>query len=324
MKIKNLVFICISILFINCSTKEKKTMYPKKLNAVLELKIKASLGEGAIWNYNTQELYWIDIENKKLHIYNPTSKTNKTIEMPSHIGTVVPVNENEALTALADGVYKTNLKTGESTLFTDMKEQLSEGRLNDGKCDPAGRFWVGSMHWQQETGKAQLYSIDSNGELTTKIDHVTISNGIVWTKDKKTMYYIDTPTSQIKSYDYDNETGAISNEKVAVQIPQDLGFPDGMTIDEEDMLWVGMWNGNAVIRFNPKTGKVLQKIEVPAHNVTSCAFGGKNLDTLFITTASIDMTDEEKQQFPLAGSLFKVVPGVKGVNSSFFKETIQQ
>jgi len=318
MTLKNLIFISITILFFNCTTKEKKTMHPENLNAVLAYEIKASLGEGAIWNYKSQELYWIDIEQQLLHLYNPTKKTNRSIKMPSHIGTVVPINENEVLSALADGVYKTNLKTGESTLFTDMKEQLSEGRLNDGKCDPAGRFWVGSMHWQQETGKAQLYTIDSKSDLTTKIDSVTISNGIVWTKDKKTMYYIDTPTSQIKSYDFDNDTGAITNGKVAVQIPQELGFPDGMTIDEEDMLWVGMWNGNAVIRFNPKTGEVLQKIEVPAHNITSCAFGGENLDTLFITTASIDMTNDEKEKFPLAGSLFKVVLGVKGVNSTFF------
>ena len=152
-------------------------------------------------------------------------------------------------------------------------------------------------------------------------DSVTISNGIVWTSDKKTMYYIDTPTSTIKEFDYNNETGEISNGKIAVKIPIKLGFPDGMTIDEENMLWVGMWNGNAVIRFNPKTGKVISKVEVPAHNITSCAFGGENLEMLYITSARVDMTEEELIKYPLAGSLFKVNPGVKGVKSNFYKKS---
>jgi sugar lactone lactonase YvrE len=269
--------------------------------------------------HKTNELYWIDIEGKSFNIFNPKTNKNRSFPTASQIGTVVPKDNNEALIALTDGIYTINVHTGETSLFLDMKADLVGCRLNDGKCDPAGRFWVGSMNWQQEKGKAKLFNINKNGELNVKMDSVTISNGIVWTADKKTMYYIDTPTSQIKAYDYDNATGNISNERIAVQVAPELGFPDGMTIDEEDMVWVGMWNGNAVIRFNPKTGKLLQKVEVPAHNVISCAFGGENLDTLYITTAKLDMTDEELKKYPLAGSVFKIVPGVKGVKSSFFK-----
>jgi len=220
---------------------------------------------------------------------------------------------------LTDGIYTINTNTGKTTLFADMKEALTGCRLNDGKCDPSGRFWVGSMHWEQKKGRAKLYTIQNDGSVAIKKDKVTISNGIVWTADKKTMYYIDTPTAQIKAYDYDDATGNITNERVAVEVSNKLGFPDGMAIDAEGMVWVGMWNGNAVIRFNPKTGKMLQKIEIPAHNITSCAFGGKNLETLYITTAKLDMTAEEIKKYPLAGSVFKVIPGVKGVKSSFFK-----
>jgi sugar lactone lactonase YvrE len=133
------------------------------------------------------------------------------------------------------------------------------------------------------------------------------------------MYYIDTPTLEIKAFDYDDVTGAISNQRIAVKVNDSLGYPDGMAIDENDRLWVGMWNGNAVICFDPITGSVVFKIEVPAHNVTSCAFGGKNLDTLYITTARVDMTEDEQAKYPLAGSLFKAVPEVKGVKSTFFK-----
>ena len=319
--LKTIPIIGFSIILFACNSKNyKKIKEEKKRNniASLEYKVEANLGEGAIWNYKTHELYWIDIEGRQLNIYNPKSKINKVLNTESRIGTVVPFTEDEALIALENGVHKIDIQTGKSNLFTDMKSELLGSRLNDGKCDPSGRFWVGSMHLEQETAKANLYTITSENILQKKIDSVTISNGIVWTSDKKTMYYIDTPTSTIKEFDYNNETGEISNGKIAVKIPIKFGFPDGMTIDEENMLWVGMWNGNAVIRFNPKTGKVISKIEVPAHNITSCAFGGENLETLYITSARIDMTEEELIKYPLAGSLFSINPGVKGVKSNFY------
>lgn len=302
-----------------CVSQEKSTANTIENNVTLAYEVKALLGEGAIWNYKTDELYWIDIEGKQLHIYHPKTNQNRSFPTASHIGTVVPKNNDEVLIALVDGIHTMNVNSGQTEVFAHMTDLLPNARLNDGKCDPSGRLWVGSMDWQQAQGQAKLFSIQSDGSVLTKMDGVTISNGIVWTKDKKTMYYIDTPTSQIKAYDYDNATGAITNERVAVDIPVDLGYPDGMTIDEDDMVWVGMWNGNAVIRCNPKTGVVLQKIEVPAHNITSCAFGGPNLETLYITTATVDMTDEELTKYPLAGSIFKVNPGVKGVRSHFFK-----
>ena len=314
--IKNLTLLLVTLFMLGCANRNKKNV------AVLAYEIDAKLGEGAIWNHSTNELFWIDIEGKSLHIYNPKTNKNRSLKTPSRIGTVVPINDKEALIALENGVSKINLKTGVINSFVDMENNLINSRLNDGKCDPSGRLWVGSMHLEQENGKANLYKIVTLGNLETMIDSVTISNGIVWTSDKKTMYYIDTPTSQIKAYNYNNSTGNITNPRVAVQIPTELGYPDGMTIDEEGMVWVGMWDGNAVIRFNPKTGDVLQTIEVPSHNITSCAFGGDNLETLYITTASIDMTDDELKKYPLSGSVFKVEPGVKGVKSSFFKETL--
>ena len=314
------IVILLLVIITSCQSNKKEKMDTHSAkNVTLAYQTDAALGEGAIWNADTETLYWIDIEGKTFHMFDPATNQNRSFPTASHIGTVVPKNKDEVLVALVDGIYTLNLKTGQTVVLTDMRDLLVNSRLNDGKCDPEGRLWVGSMNWQQETGKAKLFTIQNDGTVHTKIDSVTISNGIVWTKDKKTMYYIDTPTSQIKAYDYDNYTGNISNERVAVDIPEDLGFPDGMTIDAEDMVWVGMWNGNAVIRFNPKTGTLLEKIEVPAHNVTSCAFGGANLETLYITTARLDMTDEELERFPLAGSLFKVNPGVNGVKSNAFK-----
>lgn len=310
-----IVWIITILLFFNSYAQDVKTA-----NATLEFEIKALLGEGAIWNHKTQEFYWIDIEGRALNIYNPKTKINRSLQTPSQIGTVVPSEEkDEAIVALVDGIYLINTQNNELELLSDIEADKPENRFNDGKCDPAGRFWVGSMPFNQQQYGANLYMLEEKGQAKLKKDSVTISNGIVWTKDKTIMYYIDTPTAEIKAYDYDDATGHISNERIAVKVNDSLGYPDGMTIDENDNLWVGMWNGNAVIQFDPKTGKVLSKVEVPAHNVTSCAFGGDNLNVLYITTASLDMSAEEQKLFPLAGSIFKVALQVKGVESNFFK-----
>ena len=308
----------ILLFLMGCNSPKNKTESAPLNKAILEYEIKSKLGEGAFWNHRTQEFYWVDIIGKSLHIYNPKTKTNKSFPTPSSIGTVVPKNSSEAVIALADGVYIMNTESGNISLLSDIENDKTQNRFNDGKCDPSGRLWVGSMAFNQEKYSGSLYMIDESGKTELKIDSVTVSNGIVWTSNHKTMYYIDTPTAQIRAFDFDNNTGSLSNERVVIEVNESFGFPDGMAIDEENMLWVGMWNGNAVVRFDPNTGEIISKIEVPAHNVTSCAFGGKLLDTLYITTASIDMTREEHAKYPLAGSLFKAVPGVKGVKSSFF------
>ena len=307
------IFIC---LLMACNTEKDKE---NKVELVYE--ISSKLGEGAIWNYKTNELYWIDIEGKKLHVYQPEKNKNKTIEMPCRIGTVVPSeNKGEVVVALEDGIYVVNLVTEEINVLSDVESNMPENRFNDGKCDPNGNLWVGSMHLKQSEPKASLYKVNEFGETEKMLKNITISNGIVWSKNGKTMYYIDTPTKKIRAFDFDISTSTISNERTVVEVDEKEGYPDGMTIDENDMLWVGMWNGNAVAQFNPKTGELVRKIQVPAHNVTSCAFGGENLDELYITTASVDMTDEEKKQYPLAGSVFKIKLDVKGIESSFFKK----
>jgi len=284
----------------------------------LEYRIKAKLGEGAFWNYQTQEFYWVDILGKELHIYNPATKEDRSLPTPSRIGTVVPQSDSTAVVALDDGVYIMNTNTGKITVLSEVEKEMTVNRFNDGKCDPNGNLWVGSMHLEESEALGSVYKITSTGETTKMIDSVTISNGIVWTKDASTMYYIDTPSAEIKAFDYDKNTATISNQRTAVKVPVEMGFPDGMAIDEEDMLWVGLWNGNGVVRFDPNTGRLLSRIDVAAHNVTACAFGGPNLDLLYITTASVDMTKEESAKYPLAGSIFVADPGVRGVKSDFF------
>ena len=305
--------LCLFILVSSCNNAITKNNY----EAELEYKITSLLGEGALWNYKTNELYWVDIVGKQFNIYSPVTQSNTSYNLPTMIGTVVPVNANHVLVALADGVYKLNLKTKSLDRFCDSKLSAQENRFNDGKCDPNGNLWVGTINLDIPFA-SKLYRINHKGQSKVILDSVTNSNGIVWSKDSKTMFYIDSPSKQIKAFDYDIKTSSISNQRVLVEVSDELGILDGMTIDENDNLWVGLWNGSAVAHFNTKTGELIKKINVPAKNVTSCAFGGKELDILYITTSSLGMTDEEKILYPDAGSIFKITPGVKGVETQHF------
>jgi len=324
MKITQSLFSLWLLTMLACSSnpQENTTMEANEpsapdLEAELLLDIKALLGEGPIWNHETQQLYWVDIEKRQLHLYTPATGEDNFFDTGERVGTVVPVATGGALVALQDGVYWMGLQDGDKQFIVNPLPDSV--RFNDGKCDPLGRLWVGSMHLRGKKGAATLYMMDNQQEIHPKLDSVTISNGIIWSLDSKTMYYIDTPTRQVRAFDFSPEGGEISNPRVAIQVPEENGAPDGMTIDEEGMLWIGHWGGSMVGRYNPDTGELIQKIEVPALNVTACAFGGENLEKLYITTASIGMSEEQKEQYPQAGGLFVVEPGVSGVPADFYR-----
>ena len=297
-----------------------KSVEPSEdLQAELLLDAKAMLGEGSLWHPKEHKLYWVDIEGKALHIYDPETKEDKQFPVGSRVGTVVPVDGGGALVALQTGIYKIDTKTGKLSFVNNPSPDTVNIRFNDGKCDPAGRFWVGTMALDSRKKGAMLYRIDKDKSIHPMLDSVTISNGIVWTADKKTMYYNDTPTGTIQGFDYNDKTGEITNKRVAVRIPRGGGGPDGMTIDVDGNLWVALWGAGMVGKFDPRTGELLQKVIVPAPNVSSCAFGGKNLDVLYITTARAWVNEAKLKEFPLSGGLFSVKPGVKGVPAEFYK-----
>jgi sugar lactone lactonase YvrE len=324
MKITGLFFNLWAALLLACSSnpQENNTMEVQQpinseVEAELLLDTKALLGEGPIWNHETQQLYWVDIEKRQLHLYTPATGEDNFFDTGERVGTVVPVETGGALVALQDGIYWMGLQDGDKEFIVN---PLPEGiRFNDGKCDPLGRLWVGSMHLDGKKGAATLYMMDNQQEIHPKLDSVTISNGIIWSLDNQTMYYIDTPTRQVRAFDFEPETGEITNPRVAVQVPRENGAPDGMTIDEEGMLWIGHWGGGMVGRYNPENGELIQKVTVPALNVTACAFGGDNFDKLYITTASIGMNEEQQEEYPLAGGLFVAEPGVRGVPADFYR-----
>jgi len=177
---------------------------------------------------------------------------------------------------------------------------------------------MGTMARDATPSAGSLYCIDKNFSVTKKLDNLSIPNGLVWSLDNKRMYFIDTPTLSVRSFLFDVETGEIKFEKVVIEIEPDLGMPDGMVIDEEGMLWIAHYNGFGVYRWDPLTGKVLDKVAVPVPQVTSCVFGGENMNLLFITTARENMTDADLFKYPDSGNVFIAETNVKGVSEFKF------
>lgn len=296
----------------------------KALQTELVFDAKAQVGEGALWDLPTQRLYWIDIAGKTLHMYSPRNKKLDSYPMPDEIGTVVVIDSSKVLLALAHNLSEFNLETMELTEVLRPEIDASSVRFNDGKCSPNGELWVGTMDLDTKNPIAALYKIDNKYEISKQLSNIAVSNGICWSPDGFTMYYIDSPTYSIQSFVFNKETNSISRGKKIIDTPKEWGTPDGCTIDERGMIWVAHWGGAKVSCWNPYTRKLLTTIDVPAANVTSVAFGGENLDELYITTARNWMPEGGEEKYPLAGGLFVAKPGVKGIESYRFRPQIAE
>ncbi|MDA3900653.1 MAG: SMP-30/gluconolactonase/LRE family protein [Spirochaetes bacterium] len=273
----------------------------------IEGTMRSILGEGALWNKHSNRLLWIDIEDKKLFEYDPVTEIESVYQLPLQIGTVVPVNADSVILALKDGIYSFDMRTESLTKRADNPEKF---RFNDGKCDPAGRLWVGTLDSEKFSRPlCSLYKIGPDFVIHKMIEKIAISNGIAWSQLGTEMYHIDTPRKVVTVYSFDQNSGTVSNGRIAIDLKAETGSPDGCTIDNRGNLWVAMWQGSAVLECCPQTGRVLNRYPVPAPNVTSVAFGGTDYETLYITTAQTGMSAGEKKQHPLAGTLFSFEPG---------------
>ncbi|KJS50578.1 SMP-30/gluconolactonase/LRE family protein [Desulfosporosinus sp. BICA1-9] len=287
-----------------------------KLELVIDQK--AMLGEGPIWDCENKVLYWLDILACELHVFNPDKHSDRVIETGQLIGTVVPRAKGGVVLAMEKGLYFLDTVTGETAFIADPESDRTENRFNDGKCDPAGRLFVGTMHKEGKGSGGALYCLDTDLSLGKVLDSISISNGIAWSHDHKTMYYINTPVKKVWGFDYAIRTGEISNKRVVIDGKAEEGFFDGMTIDEEGMLWIAHFGGFKVTRWEPQTGGKLDEVMLPVPNPTACAFGGEGLEDLYITTARLGLSDEELRQYPESGGLYVIRPGVKGVKSYKF------
>ena len=277
------------------------------------------LGEGPVWDIANQSICWVDILNGNIHEFTPARNEHRRIAVKDKIGAVAICSNGDFLAALKSGLAFVNRGSGKIKALYHPEIHLSTNRFNDGKCDPAGRFWAGTMAISEKANAGSVYMIEKDLSHSVKIEGVTISNGMAWSPDNKTFYFIDTPTFEVVSYGYDIKTGAITNRKVAITIPMKEGFPDGMTIDGEGMLWIAHWDGWQVARWNPHTGQKLLQIPLPVARITSCTFGGVNLQDLYVTSASVGLTEKQHEEQPLAGSLFVIKNcGYQGIQAVAF------
>jgi sugar lactone lactonase YvrE len=280
---------------------------------------RSALGEGPVWDAERKSLCWVDILGGKIHILDISENQHRSIDVGEMIGCIGIRRDGNFIAGLKSGIAFVNRDNSLITQILNPEIHLATNRFNDGKCDPAGRLWVGSMELSEKTGAGNLYMVDEDLQWTKKIEGVTISNGLAWTSDHRTFYYIDTPTRQVAAFDFDVTTGEISNKRIAIEIPASDGFPDGMTIDADDNLWIAHWDGWQVSRWDPRKGEKLLTVRLPAARITSCAFGGDALRDLYITSASTGLTEEQLKEQPDAGMLFVLKDsGYQGVRSTYF------
>jgi sugar lactone lactonase YvrE len=272
------------------------------------------LAEGPLWHRARQSFFWVDIDGKCFFEYQwPQGKINRW-QLNYRVSLIIESNDSDILIlGLQGGIASFDLHKEKLDWLLELEKEITNNRTNDGACDSFGRIWIGTMDRQCRPGKGSLYCVDDKFCLQKKLENISVSNGIVWSIDGKKMYYTDSPTQQVQSFLFHEETGNIRFEKIAITIDNKLGSPDGMCMDEEGMLWIAQWGGFGVYRWNPLTGKMLDKIEVPVPQVSSCAFGGEKMDQLFITTARENMSEEEINKYPLSGNVFITQPGVKGI-----------
>lgn len=270
---------------------------------------RAALGEGPCWDAAAGSLYWTDIPAHLVHRL-ASDGEHTAWQTGQPVGSIVPRAGGGLLLAAKDGFLALDLGTGQITLLAQIEPDVPGNRMNDGACDRAGRFFGGTMADDEAPGVGSLYRLDPDHQVTKLLAGVSISNGIGWSPDERRMYYIDSPTHRVDVFDYEPATGALTNRCPFTSVGDGEVMPDGLAVDAEGCVWVALWGGSAVQRFSPDGTQNLA-LEVPAANVTSCAFGGPDLDILYVTTAEGPGRS--------GGALFACEPGVSGLPSNPFR-----
>lgn len=283
------------------------------MNAEVVNEVRASLGEGPFWHDGA--IHWADILGKTLY----RQRSGGLIEARTfgeYVSAVVPRKTGGFLLALRKEVAFLPDWNADLVRVSGFEDDKPNNRANDGKCDPMGRFWFGTMDMSISPQQGSLYVFEPGKPLEKKYGPVTVSNGLAWSTDARTMYYIDTPTQQIVAFEYAPESGNITNPRTLVEIDAKEGSPDGMTIDEDGRLWIALWGGSAVVCYDPKISSFVEKIALPTSHVSSCAFGGPGLEDLYVTTAKQGLSPVQLEAEPLAGALFRVKVGARGLPTS--------
>ena len=276
--------------------------------------VKAVLGEGPMWDAREQALYWVDIPQRLVFRWSQDQGA-RTIPVTHHICSLLP----RAAGGFIGGGYDGFLEIGADLsvqVIADPEPDLPVNRFNDGKVDRSGRLWAGTMDRLEREASGSLYRLDPDRSWQRIDSGYKVTNGPAFSRDGRTMYHTDSAWQIVYAFDL-AEDGSASNRRVHLRFGEGDGYPDGMTVDAQDCLWIAFWDGWCVRRFSP-AGERLVELSVPAQRPTSCAFGGPDLDQLFITTASRDLTAQELEAQPYAGGLFMTSPGVTGMAEPLF------
>lgn len=271
----------------------------------------ARLGEGPVWDLEERALYWVDIKAPAVHRITPSTGERRTWPMPEAIGAIARRKGAGFIATFKSGFALVDLDHGRIEHLGHPEPERPDNRFNDGKCDPAGRFWAGTMDDNEREPTGWLYRFDPDRTWRRLDGPYVCTNGPAFSPDGRTLYHTDTVGREIHAFDLAAD-GALTRKRRFVKFAEDDGYPDGMTVDAEGHLWVCHWGGWCVTRFTPD-GKRERAIRLPVAQVTSCAFGGPDLGTLFITTAAIGLAPEALARQPLAGGLFAVQPGPGGL-----------
>ena len=286
----------------------------EKMYAELALKLECNVGEGPFWDDVKQDLYFVDIMNKQIKMFSLTSKLVETVQFNQEIGAVFLDQKSNLIVAARDGIFAASRDGVLETSLAPIELERTSIRTNDAKCDANGRMWVGTMAFDFTPGAAALFSFDSK-DLKKVVPDLTVSNGIGWSLDKKIMYFIDSPTKRVDIFDFDLESGELRNRRPFLLLGDLDAFPDGLTTDEDGGVWVALFGGGEVRRFDSQ-GTLTHIVEIPVKQVTSCCFGGGDMSDLYITTAQNGMDSDSLIREPLAGSLFRVKTSFKGSKSN--------
>jgi sugar lactone lactonase YvrE len=264
---------------------------------------RAALGEGPCWDLAEAALYWTDIPAHRIHrLAMDGAHTSWDAGQPA--GAIVPRASGGLALAAKDGFWALDPATGQLALLAHVEADLPGNRMNDGACDSAGRFFAGTIAEDESPGAGTLYRLDPDHRVTPVLGGVTISNGIGWSPDESRMYYVDSPAHSVDIFDYDATSGTIGNRRVLASAGAGGAVPDGLAVDSAGDIWLAVWGGSAIIRYGPD-GRQKQTLDIPAAHVTSCAFGGPDLATLYITSA------DGPGRCP--GALFACQPGATGL-----------
>lgn len=288
-----------------------------RLSAELLIPLGAELGEGPVWLPARERLACVDIEGRRVHEFDTTGGAHRTWDLPDRVSLIAPTPDpNLLLVGLGAGIATLNLSDGQvGPCLTPEGHNPAIARFNDGKPDPQGRLWAGTMALKAEPHGGAFYRFARNEPSRREFAGVTVSNGLAWNLPGDTLYYIDSPTFRVDAFDFDGAKGELARRRVALVIPEAMGKPDGCTLDCEGMLWIAHQGTGLVTRWDLSIRSLLAAIAVPAPKVTSCAFGGPALDLLVITTMRRGLDAAALASCPQAGDVFVARPRTQGCPS---------